>query len=174
MSQIDETESFVMSLYREGSTNNENLQILLWQLKEIVEKLERTDDELGVEGDKFLFLNGFLTKLANLYRPTNTSEYPIEILKINGVIAKHIEDIEYNHQIEKLIHELKDKVMVRVVSHSLHSSPENSKLEKELSFVFNESESKILESLHKRNEDVHLFFTELRAITIKWLSDCRY
>jgi len=166
MSQIDEAEKFVRSLYREGSTNNENLQLLLWQLKEIVEKLERTDNELGVKGDKLEFLHNFLTKLANLYEPTNSSKFPTEILKLHSAASIQIVDAKNTFvKIQGDLSLFKEKVMI---NYHLASTDD------ELLPILNDLESKMLESLHTQLGELMNQGRETIAITEKWLQDCRY
>jgi len=166
MSQIDEAEKFVRSLYREGSTNNENLQLLLWQLKEIVEKLEQTDNELGVKGDKLEFLHNFLTNLANLYKPTNSSKFPTEILNLHSAASIQIVDAKNTFvKIQGDLSLFKEKVMI---NYHLAST------EIELNTMLNDLESKILESFHAQLGRLMNQSSETVGITEKLLQDCRY
>ena len=81
MALINDTEQLVDGLFRNGSTNNESLQALLWQLKMIS---ELSDEELQLPNgvDIRAFYVGFLTYLANRYRPTNASKFPERLLSI--------------------------------------------------------------------------------------------
>jgi hypothetical protein len=78
---IIDTEALVDELFRDGSTSNERLQALLWQLKMIS---ELSDEELQLPNgvDVKAFYVGFLTNLANRYRPTNASKFPERLLSI--------------------------------------------------------------------------------------------
>lgn len=87
MAMISETEVLVDALFRNGSTNNESLQALLWQLKMIS---ELSDEELQLPNgvDIKAFYVGFLTNLANRYHPTNTSRFPERLLSIEHPLSE--------------------------------------------------------------------------------------
>jgi hypothetical protein len=82
MALIEDTKILTQQLFRNGSANNEQLQTLLWQLKEIT---ELSDKELAIPAGEFqTFFMSYLTELANSYRPTNTSKLPERLLSIDS------------------------------------------------------------------------------------------
>jgi hypothetical protein len=83
MKTLNNTKDLVSTLFRSGLTDNEQLQQLLWNLKEI---LELNNEDLGVNDNDDLraFFVSYLTDLANLYRPTNSSKLPERILSIDN------------------------------------------------------------------------------------------
>jgi hypothetical protein len=82
MALIEDTKKLTEQLFRNGSTNNEQLQLLLWNLKEIS---ELNNEEISMpEGDFPIFFMKFLTELANSYRPTNSSKLPQRLLSIDS------------------------------------------------------------------------------------------
>ena len=82
MTLINDTKEMAENLFRNGSTSNEQLQLLLWHLKEIT---ELSDEELAMPKNGFPgFFTGYLTELANRYRPTNTSDFPHKLLTLHS------------------------------------------------------------------------------------------
>lgn len=82
MSILDDTKRLTEQLFRNGSTNNEQLQLLLWHLKEIT---ELSNEELSIpEGSFPVFFMSYLTELANSHRPTNASQFPYKLLSIHN------------------------------------------------------------------------------------------
>jgi hypothetical protein len=80
MSLLVDTKKLTEQLFRNGSTNNEQLQLLLWHLKEIT---ELSNEQLAIsEGSFPVFFMSYLTELANSYRPTNESQFPHKLLAL--------------------------------------------------------------------------------------------
>jgi hypothetical protein len=103
MALINDTEHLVDGLFRGGSTNNEALQALLWQLKMIS---ELSDEELQLSNgvDIKAFYVGFLTNLANRYRPTNASRFPKRLLSIEHPLSEM--RIRLHEETEKFIQKM--------------------------------------------------------------------
>lgn len=106
MALIEDTKNLTKQLFRDGSTNNEQLQLLLWHLKEIT---ELNEDELGIAKDNFqIFFMEYLTELANSYRPTNTSKLPERLLAIDSSLSEmriKIQEVteEFNRKIGYIV-----------------------------------------------------------------------
>lgn len=83
MTALNNTKDLVSALFRSGLTDNEKLQKLLWNLKEIA---ELGNEDLGINDndDLKVFFVCYLTDLANQYRPTNSSKLPEKILSIDN------------------------------------------------------------------------------------------
>lgn len=74
---IDDTKTLVNQLFRTGITSNENLHTLLSNLQKILDAANDQKQNSQVE---------YLGQLANLYRPTNASNLPPRILRIQSLI----------------------------------------------------------------------------------------
>jgi hypothetical protein len=84
MPLLVDTKKLTEELFRNGSTNNEQLQLLLWHLKEIT---ELSNEQLSIpEGHFPVFFMSYLTELANSYKPTNSSELPHRLLSIERAL----------------------------------------------------------------------------------------
>ncbi len=84
MSLLEDTKRLTEQLFRNGSTNNEQLQLLLWHLKEIT---ELSNEELAIpEGSFSVFFMSYLTALANSHRPTNASQFSHKLLSIHNSV----------------------------------------------------------------------------------------
>jgi hypothetical protein len=147
MTDLDNTKDLVSTLFKSGLTDNEKLQKLLWNLKEIA---ELSNEDLGINGndDLKVFFIYYLTDLANQYRPTNSSKLPEKILSIDNCFN----DISIGVSIAF------DRFLK-----SMPSSPndeENHRLAHEC----------LSEIRNRCNEEAQ----KIREITDKWLLEIRY
>jgi hypothetical protein len=103
MALIEDTKILTEQLFKNGSTNNEQLQLLLWHLKEIA---ELNDEELAIpKGSLPIFFMTYLTELANSYRPTNASKLPQRLLSIDTAL------IDMRNKIQEATEEFNQKVV---------------------------------------------------------------
>lgn len=147
MTALNNTKDLVSTLFRDGLTDNEKLQSLLWNLKEIA---ELSDEDLGINDsiDLKAFFVCYLTDLANQYRPTNSSKLPEKILSIDNCFNDV--SIGVNIAFERFFERMP----------SSPSEEENHRLAYE---CLNEIRNRCNEEAQK-----------VREITDKWLLEIRY
>ena len=163
MNLVEDTLNLTNEMFKKGANNNEQLQLLIWHLKEIAES---NNEELQISQDKEIFLIQFLTNLANLYKPTNSSQYPSKIIEIHDENEKQLAGIE--NSFLQVMEDIKRIVAIA----------KNANLERgDIAFFYeliNLNESKFLDKCEMLKEKITLSNIKIRGMTEQLLIECRY
>ena len=163
MNCIEETFNLTNEMFNKGANNNETLQLLLWNLKEI---LERDKEQLNINQDKEEFLIQFITKLANLYKPTNASQYPSKIVEIHDENEQQI--VEITKSFSEVMTEFERFV---VIAKTANFNRDDIVLFNEL---IDSNQSKFMNKCQMLREKITLSNYKIRSMTEQLLIDCRY
>jgi hypothetical protein len=169
MELIDTTRILVKELYRNGNTNNENLQKLLWSIKELTELSEEQLKEAEIKCDLETFLMLFITELANLYKPTNSSQYVSEVNNLyNSTIL-------ISEKTRVKIKELQDVVTRKIETYEsgLIKAIGQSSSHPNLSEL-NNIKIEIIEKCAEIENHISNEHIAINETLTKWLRDCRY
>ncbi len=169
MELIDTTRILVKELYRNGNTNNENLQKLLWKIKELTELSEEQLKEAEIKCDLVTFLMLFITELANLYKPTNTSQY---VSEVNNLYNSTILISEKTQVKVKELHEVIAR-KIQAYEIGLISAIKQSSSNPNLSEL-NDIRIEIFHKCAEINEIISNEHITINENLTKWLQDSRY
>lgn len=160
---IEQTLQLTNEMFERGANNNENLQLLLWNLKEIV---EQDKESLNIAQDKEEFLIQFITKLANLYKPTNASKYPSKIVRVHDENEQQIIDIA--NTFSEVMNEIERFAVIA----------KNASLDRGEVFLSNElidlNQSKFMDKCQMLREKITMTNYKIREMTEQLLIECRY
>lgn len=160
---IEQTLKLTNEMFERGANNNENLQLLLWNLKEIV---EQDKEHLNIAQDKEEFLIQFITKLANLYKPTNASQYPSKIVRVHDENEQQI--VEIADSFSEVMNEIERFAVIA----------KNANLDREEVVLSNElidlNQSKFMDKCQMLREKITMTNYKIREMTEQLLIECRY
>jgi hypothetical protein len=163
MNLVEDTLNLTNEMFKKGANNNEQLKLLLSNLREI---LESNNEELQISKNRDEFVITFLSKLVNLYKPTNSSQYPSKIIEIHDENEKQITDIE-----QSFLEVSEDTKRFALIV-------KNAVFAREDAAIFNElidlNETRIYDKCQMLREKICLSNYKIRRMTEQLLIDCRY